>query len=137
MERESACGGSDRVKDFRELRVYKTAFDLAADLHEISKRFPSDERYGLTSQMRHASRSVCANIAEAWRRRRSVRHVVSKRSDADAAAAETSVWLDLARQFDYLDEAHSARLSDACDRVARQLALLIQSPDPWLQNPRP
>lgn len=124
------------IKDYRELRVYKNAFEMAADVYEVSKSFPSEERYVLTDQIRRSSRSVCANIAESWRRRRSARHFVAKLSDADAEAAETAVWLDFALRFGFLDQGQYTRLSDACDHVSRQLALLIQAPEPWLQKTR-
>lgn len=77
------------VKHFRELRVYQMAFDAAMHLFELSKKWPKEERYSLTDQIRRASRSVCANIAEAWRKRRYVAHFRSKLTDADSEAAET------------------------------------------------
>ncbi len=122
------------VKDFRELRVYAAAFEMAVDVHGVTRRFPEEERFSLTDQIRRSTRSVCANIAESWRRRRSARHFVAKLSDADAEAAETAVWLDLALRFGYIRPEEHTQLSDACDHVTRQLALMIQSPDPWLQK---
>src|SRR5215213_6728844 len=92
------------ARDFKELNVYRTAFDAAFSVFELSKRFPRDERHSLTDQVRRSSRSVCANIAEAWRRRRYPVSFVSKLSDADAEGAETQVWLDIALRCDYMDE---------------------------------
>ncbi|HKZ68777.1 MAG TPA: four helix bundle protein [Anaerolineales bacterium] len=82
--------------DHRELRVNQLAFESAVRIFELTKTFPPEERYSLTDQIRRSSRSVCANIAEAWRKRRYPNNFVSKLSDADAEATETLVWLDFA-----------------------------------------
>jgi four helix bundle protein len=82
------------ARHFRDLDVHKLALKAANEIFEISKRFPSEEKYSLTDQIRRSSRSVCANIAEAWRKRRYVAAFVNKLSDADAEAAETQSWLD-------------------------------------------
>src|SRR5438445_13659876 len=92
------------VKDFRELRVYQMAFRAAMEIFELSKAWPAEERYSLTDQIRRASRSVCGNIAEAWRKRRYPASFVSKLSDSDGEAAETIVWLNFARDCGYLTE---------------------------------
>ena len=81
------------VREFKELRVYQQAYDAATEIFEHSKEWPKEETYSLTDQIRRSSRSVCANIAEAWRKRRYENHFVSKLSDADAEAAETRTWL--------------------------------------------
>src|SRR3954453_16678138 len=85
-----------KIAGFRELKVYQGAFDAAAEVFVVSKRFPVEERYSLTDQVRRSSRSVCANIAEGWRKRRYPAAFVSNLSDADADATETQVWLDMA-----------------------------------------
>ena len=77
------------VREFRDLRVYEQAYDAATAIFDLSQAWPKEETYSLTDQIRRSSRSVCANIAEAWRKRRYEKHVVSKLSDADAEAAET------------------------------------------------
>ncbi len=77
------------VKDFRELRVYQTGFASGVEIQKLSKQFPNDERFSMVDQIRRSSRSVCTNIAEAWRKRRFPNHFVSKLSDADGEAAET------------------------------------------------
>ena len=92
------------VKHFRELRVYKQAFEAATRIYELSKRWPKEERYSLIDQIRRSSRSVCANIAEAWRKRRYPAHFVSKLGDSDSEAAETQVWLDFALDCGYIDQ---------------------------------
>ncbi|UCH11499.1 MAG: four helix bundle protein, partial [Fidelibacterota bacterium] len=84
------------AKDFKELDVYQNAFESSMEIFELTKNFPIEERYALVDQIRRSSRSVCANIAEAWYKRRYPASFVSKLSDADAEAAETIVWLDYA-----------------------------------------
>ena len=82
--------------DFKDLLVYRKAFDLAMEIFEISKTFPKEETYSLTDQVRRSSRSVCANIGEAYRKRRYFKHFISKSSDSDSENAETQVWLHFA-----------------------------------------
>src|SRR4029077_17699350 len=80
---------SEKISSFKDLRVYKLAFELQQEIFETSKRFPAEERYALTDQVRRASRSIGANLAEAWQKRRYVAHFVSKLTDADGEQAET------------------------------------------------
>jgi four helix bundle protein len=87
----------------QDLEVYGRAFDAAMEIFELSQRFPKHEVYSLTDQMRRSSRSVCANLAEAWRKRRYTATFISKLSDAEAEAAETQVWLHFAVHCGYLD----------------------------------
>ena len=96
------------ARNFKELRVYSLAFEAAMQLFGSSHGWPKDERYSLTDQVRRSSRAVCANTAEAWRKRLYVANFVSKLSDANAEAGETQVWLDFAMACGYLDEAWSA-----------------------------
>jgi len=79
--------------DFRELKAYQKAFELSMEIFNLSKSFPTDEKYSLTDQTRRSSRSVNANIAEAYRKRRYVNHFISKLTDSDAENSETNVWL--------------------------------------------
>ena len=90
------------VKHFRELRVYQDAFGAAMTIFQLSRSWPQEERYALTDQIRRASRSVPANIAEAWRKRRYPAHFTNKLSDADSETAEIQVWLDFAHSCGYL-----------------------------------
>lgn len=119
------------AKDYRELRVYQLAFESAVQIYELSKRFPSEERYSLTDQMRRSSRSVCANVAEAWRKRRYPNSFVSKLSDADAEAAETLVWLDFARRFGFISDHQHAELTTHYNRICGQLTLMMANPKQW------
>jgi four helix bundle protein len=88
------------IKTHRDLEVYKESFDLAMQIFRESKSFPKEERYSLTDQVRRSSRSICANLAEAWRKRRYEGSFISKLSDAEAEAAETQVWIEFAIECD-------------------------------------
>lgn len=120
-----------KVKDFKELNVYKIAFASALQIFEQSKGFPNEERYSLTDQLRRSSRSVCANVAEAWRKRRYPAAFVSKLSDADAESAETMVWLDLAEKCGHLQEPRHAELVDRYDHICAQLMKMMATPEQW------
>ncbi len=119
------------AKDYRELRVYQLAFETALRIFEISKRFPSEEKYSLTDQIRRSSRGVCSNIAEAWRKRRYPASFVSKLSDSDSESAETSVWLDFCKAFGFISEKEHAEIADHYDHICSQLAIMMAEPDKW------
>jgi len=119
------------IRHFRELDVYRMAVDAAMRVFELSKGFPVEERYSLTDQIRRSARSVCANIAEAWRKRRYSNAFVSKLSDAEAEAAETEVWLELAVRCGYLDQATSASLEQHYEHILGKLVTMISHPDQW------
>src|ERR1051326_4057401 len=94
---------SERITSHHELDVYKVAFATAMRVFEASKAFPKEEKYSLTDQIRRSSRSVCANLAEAWRKRRYEAAFIAKLSDAESELAETQVWLEFAVKCGYLD----------------------------------
>jgi len=119
------------VKYFRELRVYQQAFKAAARIYELSKDWPQEERYSLTDQIRRSSRSVCANIAEAWRKRRYQSHFVSKLSDADAEAAETRVWLDFALNCGYITQEEHDSIYSIYDTLAGGLVRMMANAKAW------
>jgi four helix bundle protein len=123
------------AKSHRDLRVYQLAFESATLIHEVTKKFPAEEKYSLTDQIRRSSRSVCANIAEAWRRRKYPKNFVSKLTDSDSEATETAVWLDFALHFGYLADAQHKKLSDHYDHVCSQLSIMMSDPGKW--TPRP
>jgi four helix bundle protein len=133
MIRETGTPGP--AKDYRELRVYKLAFESALMLHELSKAFPAEERYSLTDQMRRSSRSVCANVAEAWRKRQYPKSFVSKLSDAQAEATETTVWLDFAKALHFITTDAHRDLFDRYDHICRQLAIMANEPGKWTPAP--
>lgn len=120
------------ARDHRELRVYQLAFESAVEIYELTKGFPADERYSLTDQIRRSSRSVCANVAEAWRKRRYPKSFVSKLSDADAEATETLVWLDFALRFAYITADVHRDLTDRYDHICSQLSLMMAEPQKWV-----
>jgi four helix bundle protein len=119
------------IRHFRELDVYRLAIELAMRIFEISKRFPFEERYSLIDQIRRSSRSVCANIAEAWRKRRYPNAFVSKLSDAEAEAAETQVWLEFSLQCGYIDNTSFKELDQIYDQIQGKLVKMISNPEHW------
>jgi four helix bundle protein len=106
---------SSNIRSYRELRVYQAAFTAAMRLFELTKSFPAEERFSLVDQIRRSSRSVCANLAEAWRKRRYEAHFVSKLTDAESEAEETRVWLEFATRCGYLEARLALDLDKAYD----------------------
>jgi four helix bundle protein len=125
------------VQSHEELQVFRMAFREAMRLFELSSGFPPEERYSLTDQVRRSSRSVCANVAEAWRKRRYRAAFLAKLSDAEAEAAETQTWIRFARTCRYLEPAEAADLIDRYSRIIGKLVRMITHPDPWLLRPDP
>ncbi len=119
------------IKRFEELRVYQMAFEAAMRIFELSKGWPKEELYSLTDQIRRASRSVCANIAEGWRKRRYQRHFISKLTDADGEAAETRVFLSFAFHCGYLEESDYVDLDKTYDRISGGLVNMMTNPEKW------
>ncbi|MDD3877605.1 MAG: four helix bundle protein [Bacteroidales bacterium] len=116
---------------FRNLTVYKKAFALAMDIYKISKGFPKEEQYGLTSQIRNCSRSVCACIGEAYRKRRYPAHFVSKMSDSDMENSETQVWIDFAFSCEYILRNEYEELLERSEEVGRLLNHIIENPEKY------
>ncbi len=127
MERKNGV-----IRDHRDLDVYKMAFEAAMVVFSLSKEFPPEERYALTDQIRRSSRSVCGNLAEAWRKRRYQAAFVAKLNDAEAEAAETQTWLDFAAACDYLNSSARADLRTIYNNVIGKLVIMIQNPTPWI-----
>jgi four helix bundle protein len=122
------------VADYKQLRVYQLAFETAMEIFALSKKFPSEEKFALTDQIRRSSRSVCANIAEAWRKRRYEAAFVSKLSDSDTEAAETEVHLDFAFRCGYIDSQTHTNLRDHYDHICRQLTNMMHDAPSWCGN---
>lgn len=120
------------IRTHHDLGVYQRAFELAMEIFQKSKSFPREERYSLTDQVRRSSRSVCANLAEAWRKRRYEASFLSKLSDAEAEGAETQVWLEFAVQRGYLEVEVGQELSASYDNILGKIVTLINNPQPWL-----
>jgi four helix bundle protein len=119
---------------FKDLTVYKKAFELAMVIFEISKSFPKEEKYSLTDQIRRSSRSVCSSIAEAYRKRRYEAHFISKTSDADMENSETQVWLSFAFECKYIDKTVLEDLINRSQEVGRMLNHMIENPENYLRN---
>ena len=115
--------------NFKELLAYKKAFALAMKIFNLSKSFPSEERYSLTSQIRRSSRSVCANIAEAYRRRRFENYYISKLNDSETENSETDVWLDFAQSCLYISKKQHEELIGENNEVGKLIAYMIKNPD--------
>ncbi len=120
------------VRRHEDLEVYQVAFEVAMQIFEVSKRFPVEERYSLTDQIRRSSRSVCANLAEAWRKRLYEAMFVSKLSDCIAEAAETQTWIAFATRCHYLDAQTGAELHQVYDRILGMLINLTQNSKDWI-----
>lgn len=123
------------IKSFRELRVYQTAMDLAMEIFQLTKLFPPEEKYSLTDQIRRSSRSVCANIGEAWRKRRYKAAFIAKLSDSEAEACETQIWLDFALKCNYLDQEKVTGISQKYDHILSQLVIMINESEKWTIKP--
>jgi four helix bundle protein len=121
-----------KILSYRELRVYQSALDLAMEIFELTKSFPSEEKYSLTDQIRRSSRSVCANIAEAWRKRRYKAAFIAKINDSETEACETQVWLEIAQLCKYLGEEKANGLLSKYDHLLSQLVLMINDADKWI-----
>ena len=121
-----------QIRSHVELEVYKKAFDAAMQIFELSKQFPKEETYSLTDQVRRASRSVCTNTAEAWRKRRYEAAFISKLSDAEGEAAETQVWLQFAVKCGYVERDAAACLYQSYDEILSMLVDMIHHADQWI-----
>jgi four helix bundle protein len=123
---------SQKIQSHGDLQVYQKAFASAMDLFELSKSFPKEETYSLTDQIRRCSRSVCANLAEAWRKRRYQAAFISKLSDSESEAAETQVWIEFALKCNYLNRERAEPLYGAYDEILRTLVGMITHPETWV-----
>src|SRR6516165_2395144 len=125
-----------RVNSAKELAVYTLAHELAMEVYELSKHFPPEERFALTTQIRRSSRSVCLNLREAWAKRRYEAHFVSKLTDCDGENSETDTSLDFAKDCGYLSAGEHEDLSARCTEVGRMLGSMIHNPAPFLTPSR-
>lgn len=132
MGEEESRRMGERIQSHRELHVYQNARAAAMEIYELSKSFPSEERFSLTDQGRRSSRSVCANLAEAWRKRRYKAAFIAKLSDCESEACETQVWLEFALLCGYIDENTFNKLNKEYDRIIGQLVRMIDGADDWL-----
>jgi four helix bundle protein len=120
------------LKGHRDLKVYQLAYKLAMEIFNASKSFPKEEKYSLTDQIRRSSRSIVANIAEGFRKRQYPKMFVSKLADADGETAETQVWLDFARDCEYMNSKLHAELVKGYEEVGKMLGSMMSMPEKFI-----
>ena len=121
-----------KINSAKELVVYGKAYEMAMRIFEISKRFPPEERYALTGQLRRSSRSVCMNLREAWAKRRYKAHFISKLTDCDGENNETDTSLDFAKDCLYITDQEHKELTAFCKEVGKMLGSMIRNADNFL-----
>ncbi len=121
----------DKIKSHKDLKVYQLAYEAALEIHQLTKMFPPEEKYSLTDQIRRSSRSVCSNLAEAWRKRRYQKNFILKLSDSEAESGETQVWLDLAESFNYIDNITHNSLYDKYEHIVAMLINMSNQSEKW------
>ncbi len=120
---------SQRILSFRDLNVYKLAVELQQEIFMLTKTFPKEELYSLTNQIRRSSRSIGANIAESWHKRRYIAHFISKLTDADAEQAETQHWLDTSLKCKYTTKTKHSQLLQKCGKIGKMLGSIMSKPE--------
>ena len=125
-----------QIKSAKDLEVYKKGYLLAMEVFKLSKNFPSEEKFALTSQIRRSSRSICLNLREAWAKRRYEAHFVSKLTDCDGENSETDSSLDFARDCGYIPLQQHDTLTALCREVGGMLGSMIKNPTPFLISDR-
>ncbi len=121
----------EKIRKHKDLRVYQLSFEAGMEVFELTKKFPKEERYSLTDQIRRSSRSVSGNIAEAWRKRRYPKSFVSKLSDSEGEAAETQVWLDYALACKYIENEEHDKIYDKYEHIIAMLTNMTTKPEQW------
>ena len=128
-------GGLPYAESFRDLLAYQKARQLAREIFQITTSFPREETYSLTDQVRRSSRSIGAQIAEAWAKRRYERHFLSKLTDADGEQQETQHWIETAHDCRYLTRKQAAELMEKCKEIGRLLGGMMAKSDLFCQEP--
>jgi four helix bundle protein len=121
----------EKILRHQDLLVYKKAMSLSMRIFEITKSFPKDETYSLTDQIRRSSRSVSANIAEAWRKRRYTAAMISKLNDAEGEGAETQTWIEVAKKCGYVNRETAKELYLEYDEILAMLVSMENNPEKW------
>ena len=119
----------EKIKSVRDLDVYQLAFKCAMEIFQISKLFPSEERFSLTDQIRRSSRSVCSNLSEGWRKRRYKAVFINKLSDSMQESSETQTWLEFSLACNYIDEGVFSRLDNEYEIILGKLNRMDQKAD--------
>ena len=122
----------ERINSYKELRVFENAMNAAMRIFELTKTFPPEEKYSMVDQIRRSSRSVCANIGEAWRKRRYKAAFIAKLSDSESEACETQVWVEFARRCEYLEDQICNELDEDYEQIMAQIVNMIINADKWL-----
>ncbi len=120
-----------KIRSHRDLDVYKLAFNAAIQIFDLTKSFPREEKYSLTDQIRRSSRSVCANLAEAFRKRKYPKAFVAKLSDCEGESAETQVWLEFSLKFKYINDETFKLLNQQYEYVLGKLVNMSLHPEKW------
>ncbi len=128
------CNNMELIKSHRDLVVYQMAFKSSMEIFTLTKSYPKEEIYSLVSQIRRSSRSVSANLAEAFRKRRYEKAFISKLSDCEAEAAETQVWLEYSYECGYISKATYEKLFSEYDEILGKLVIMITHPANWKQS---
>jgi four helix bundle protein len=124
----------DFYRGYRDLKVYQMAYQLALEIHEITKSFPKEEKYSLTNQIRRSSRSIPTNLAEAWKKRRYEKAFISKLIDCSGEAAETEVWLDFSKDFGYIGIEKHKDLMGRYEEVNKMIHGMIEKADKFCRG---
>jgi len=120
-----------KIRSHNELDTYKLAFESAMTIYNLTKNFPIEEKYSLVDQIRRSSRSVCANLAEAFRKRKYPKSFIAKISDSEGEAAETQVWLDFSFKCNYIDNLTYEDLYEKYNNVLGKLVNMALQPEKW------
>jgi four helix bundle protein len=121
-----------RINSAKDLEVYKKAYTLSMEIFELSKTFPKEERYALTSQIRRSSRSVCLNLREAWAKRRYEAHFINKLTDCDGENSETNSSIDFAYDCGYITLEVKKKLNTENESIGRMIGTMLKNPNPFL-----
>ena len=119
------------IRKHRDLKVFQLSFEAGLEIFELTKKFPKEEKYSLTDQIRRSSRSVSGNIAEAWRKRKYPKSFVAKLNDSEGEAAETQVWLDYTLASKYINKEEYEKLYDKYEHIIAMLINMSTNPEQW------
>jgi len=125
-----------KIRSHKELNVWRNAMDAAMRIFEMTKDFPADEKFSLVDQIRRASRSVAANLAEAWRKRRYQAAFLAKLNDAESEATETQTWVEFASRCGYISGDTVKELDELYEQIIGQVVLMINQPEKWTLETR-
>jgi four helix bundle protein len=123
---------NEKIKSYKDLRVFQNAMNAAMKVFQLTEALPAAEKHSLIDPLRRSSRSVCSSITKAWRKRLYKTPFIAKLNDSEGEACETQVWLEFARQCQYLDDDLCNELDSAYDQIMGQLVKMMNQPDKWL-----